>query len=181
VTTPGLDDDDGFSAAAKPFEAEARVAQRAVDALVRSVLPRFPGSMKALQIFSSTIQLRTALLTNSAPLLQAATSFTMCFRARAKCLDGEAGFNCIHSRSLVVRPGRVTLPHPLQQRLGRAASFSATDTMAAHCDSWLPCCSNTSRMALSRISAGYLLCRPIAPILARLEASGELGRFSAMF
>jgi hypothetical protein len=42
VTTPGLDDDDGFSAAAKPFEAETLVAQSAVEALVRSVLPGFP-------------------------------------------------------------------------------------------------------------------------------------------
>jgi hypothetical protein len=40
VTTPGLDDDDGLQAASKPLEADALVAQRAVDALVRSVLPR---------------------------------------------------------------------------------------------------------------------------------------------
>jgi hypothetical protein len=39
----------------------------------------------------------------------------------------------------------------------------------------LPCCSNTSRTARSRISAGYLLCRPIAPILSRLGASGKTG------
>ena len=43
VTAPGFDDDSGLSAGAKPLHREALVAQLAVEALIRAVLPRLAG------------------------------------------------------------------------------------------------------------------------------------------
>ena len=42
VTTPCFDDDPSFSSGAKPFHRQAFIAQLAVEALVRAVLPGLP-------------------------------------------------------------------------------------------------------------------------------------------
>src|SRR5699024_7216746 len=53
--------------------------------------------------------------------------------------------------------------------------FSATLLMAAHCDSYSPCCSKTSLTARSRTSGEYLPCLPMKPILSRKGPSGKAG------
>jgi hypothetical protein len=89
-------------------------------------------------------------------------------KKRAPCCAlgrSHAFFNL--SRSVVVNPGRLpalrssSRTHFLSVS-GVQPSFVVTDTIAAYCDSCVSCCSNTSRTARSRISAGYLLCS-IAP------------------
>ena len=47
------------------------------------------------------------------------------------------------------------LPHPQAQRLGRAATFSAIDRIAAHSEAWSPVCSLTILTARSLSSARY--------------------------
>ena len=58
-------------------------------------------------------------------------------------------------------------------------NFEAIDVIVAHCDGCSRSCSNTMRTARSRISAGYLPRRVIAPSPQRLEPPTFPGRFSA--
>ena len=68
VQAPGLDDDGGLSAAAKPLQVQAFIAQFAVEGLLVPFCQGLPGSMCAVPMLLCSSQLRTAWLTNSGPL-----------------------------------------------------------------------------------------------------------------
>ncbi len=75
VLAPRLDDDLGLGAGAEPFEAQALVAELAVETLRRAVLPGLAGidqsgldTKGAVISAESTIHFRSARETNSGPL-----------------------------------------------------------------------------------------------------------------
>ena len=86
------------------------------------------------------------------------------------------------SCSSVVSPGRrpvFRLAHPVSQRLGGTADLSATDRIAAHCESCCGSWSKTNRTARSRTSRAYFLGLPMDSILPRNGASRKPGRFNS--
>ena len=87
------------------------------------------------------------------------------------------------SRSSVVSPGRAppsTSARRTQMRSvsGVIPNFEAIEVIAAHCEVCSASCSSTMRTARSRISAGYLPGRVIAPSSQRVEPPTFPGRFS---
>ena len=70
------------------------------------------------------------------------------------------------------------LPHPLAQRLRRAAHLLGDRADRRPLRGCGGCCSRTSGTARSRSSAGYLLRLPMAPSSQRLEPPRNPGRFT---
>ena len=88
------------------------------------------------------------------------------------------------SRSSVASPGRAPLSTSARRTHVRNVSavipnFEAIDVIVAHCDGCSRSCSNTMRTARSRISAGYLPRRVVAPSSQRLEPPTFPGRFTS--
>ena len=67
VLPPRLNDDLSFAARTEPFDAQALVAELAVEGFVGGV-KGLPGSMMAVSIRASVSHFRMAWLTNSGPL-----------------------------------------------------------------------------------------------------------------
>src|SRR5690606_36932104 len=87
------------------------------------------------------------------------------------------------SFSLVVRPARSPASRSacrthVNKVCGVQPIFPAMDVIAAHCDGCWSCCSTTSRTALSRTSAGYLLALPMPPSSQGKEPPRNPGRFN---
>src|SRR5690606_32403069 len=81
----------------------------------------------------------------------------------------------IRSRSAVVGPGCLPRSRSACRTQLRSVSpeqpiFAAIDWMAAHCDTFSPSCSNTSRTARSRTSGEYFFACLMTPISQRLES-----------
>jgi len=71
VLAPPLDEDLRFGSRAEPFEAEAFVAKRSVEALRDAILPGLARSINTVSIPCATIQDKSALGTNSEAVVAA--------------------------------------------------------------------------------------------------------------
>jgi hypothetical protein len=68
MAPPSFDDHLRFGSRSKPLEAQALVAEFAIEAFRDAVLPGLPGSINAVPMPWATIQDNRALDTNSGPL-----------------------------------------------------------------------------------------------------------------